>query len=163
MPDAPTPPPTADLLDERPELAACAPIFRDFGGRRAFHGPIRTCTAPEDNSRVRELVSGPGNGAVLVVDGGGSMRCALLGDRLGELAAANGWAGIVVHGCVRDTNRLAALELGVRALASHPRRSEKRSLGETDVVVRFAGATFRPGDYLVADEDGIVVADSPPF
>lgn len=153
----PTPPPTADLLDLAADLAVADPLFTDFGGTRVFHGPIRTCTAPADNSRVRELLAEPGEGAVLVVEGGGSRSCALLGDRLGDLAVTNGWSGVVVHGCVRDTAVLKRLPIGVRALAALPRKSIKRGLGERDVELFFAGVHFVPGDHLVADEDGLVV------
>ena len=132
-----------------------------FGGRRAFHGPISTIRCFEDNSRVKEAVEGPGSGRVLVVDGGGSRRRALLGDKLGLAAVNNGWAGIIIYGCIRDSAELARMDLGVRALGTVPMRSEKKGAGERDVPVRFAGVTFRPGEFVYVDEDGIIVAAAP--
>ncbi|MFZ8987160.1 MAG: ribonuclease E activity regulator RraA [Steroidobacteraceae bacterium] len=149
---------TADLADAHPAAQVASPGLRHFGGRGRFFGPIATILCFEDNSRVRELVASPGLGRVLVVDGGGSMQCALLGDLLGEKAVQNGWAGVVVNGCVRDSRRLRELPLGVMALETHPRRSEKRGLGEVDIPVRFAGVTFEPGGHLYADEDGLLVS-----
>jgi regulator of ribonuclease activity A len=151
---------TADLCDQHPEVAVAAPVFRSFGGRRRFAGAIATLRCFEDNSLVRERLTEPGNGRVLVVDGAGSMRCALVGDLLGALGVKNGWAGVVVHGCVRDTAALGAMDLGVLALAAHPMKSVKRGEGERDVVVAFAGVMFRPGAWLYADEDGVIVAPS---
>ncbi len=150
---------TADLCDEHADLLqVCEPVFHMFGGRRAFHGPISTVRCFEDNSRVREAVEAPGEGKVLVVDGGGSRRRALLGDRLGEAAVRNGWAGIVIHGCIRDSAELGRMDLGIRALGTIPLRSDKRGEGERDVPVRFAGVTFRPGEFIYVDEDGVIVA-----
>lgn len=154
---------TADLCDgaeesgERAQVAE--PIFRDFGGIVAFHGPIVTVDANEDNTSVRAMLEQLGNGSVLVVDGRGSLRCALVGDRLAQLAVENGWAGIVVNGCVRDTAVLATMPIGVKALAACPCRSVKRMAGAVGVAVTFAGVTFKPGDLLYADHDGIVVAE----
>lgn len=153
--------PTADLCDAAEEgriagLQVAQPGLVSLGGRRAFGGPIRTVRAPEDNTLVREALEGPGDGAVLVVDGMGSAACALLGDRLGALAARNGWSGVVVHGCVRDAAALGRLELGVLALWTCPRRSRKLGRGERGVPVSFLGVCFRPGDQLSADEDGLV-------
>jgi regulator of ribonuclease activity A len=153
---------TTDLCDRHADkLAIVAPVLRSFGGRRRFHGVIATVRCFEDNSLVRERLAEPGGGRVLVVDGGGSLKCALVGDQLGAMGTASGWSGIVVWGCIRDAAALAALDLGVLALATHPLRSVKRGLGERDVAVAFAGVTFRPGAYLYADEDGVVVAASP--
>jgi regulator of ribonuclease activity A len=149
---------TTDLCDAHPQVQTAEPIFRHFGGVRRFAGPAATAICLEDNSRVREAVGEPGKGRVLVVDGGGSVRCALLGDLLAEKAVSNGWAGVIVNGCVRDTARLGQLSLGVLALAAHPRRSEKRGHGEREVGVRFAGVTFHPGDWVYADEDGLIVS-----
>ncbi len=149
---------TTDLSDAHPHLPLAAPIFRHFGKRTTFFGPIRTVQCFEDNSFVKRAVETPGGGAVLVVDGGGSVRCALLGDLLAAKALQNGWAGLVIWGCVRDTEVLAQLDLGVMALAAHPRRSEKRSEGRADVPVRFAGLELVPGHYLYADADGILVS-----
>ena len=150
---------TTDLCDRFADrLAIAAPLFRSFGGRRRFHGAIATVRCFEDNSLVRERLAEPGGGRVLVVDGGGSMKCALVGDQLGASGVANGWGGVVVWGCVRDSTALAALDLGVLALAVHPLRSVKRGQGERDVAVAFAGVTFQPGAHLYADEDGVIVA-----
>lgn len=151
-------PPTTDLCDAHPSVQVAEPVLRHFGGRRRFSGVVATVLCLEDNSRVREAVAESGGGRVLVVDGGGSLQCALLGDLLGEKAVANGWSGVIVNGCVRDTAQLGRLELGVLAVAAHPRRSEKRGHGDRDVPVRFAGVTFHPGDHLYADEDGLVVS-----
>jgi regulator of ribonuclease activity A len=153
---------TTDLCDAHPEaLAIATPVFRSFGGRRRFAGAIATVRCFEDNSLVRERLDEPGGGRVLVVDGGGSLRCALLGDQLGALGVRNGWAGVVVWGCVRDTEALGGMDLGVLALAAHPLRSVKRGQGEREVPVEFAGATFRPGHVLYADADGVVIAPVP--
>jgi len=153
---------TTDLSDAHPDLQVCAPLFRDFGGRRDFHGPTATLKVFEDNALVRSALERPGEGRVLVVDGGGSLRCALVGGQLGELAVKNGWAGLLVHGCVRDTNELAAQPIGIKALAAHPRKSAKgQHGGAADVPVEFAGVRFLPGAWLYADADGIVVAASP--
>jgi regulator of ribonuclease activity A len=149
---------TTDLSDAHPTLQVAEPVLRHFGGSKRFSGRITTILCLEDNSRVREAVGEAGEGRVLVVDGGGSLQCALLGDLLGEKAVANGWSGVVINGCARDTFRLGQLDLGVLALAPHPRRSEKRGHGDRDVPVRFAGVTFRPGDYAYVDEDGLIVS-----
>jgi regulator of ribonuclease activity A len=148
---------TADLCDSHPDSVEIAdPLFSDFGGRETFHGMISTVKVFEDNSLVRQALEQPGQSRVLVVDGGGSLRCALLGDQLGALALENGWAGIVINGCVRDSAELMELDLGVRALATHPLKSVKRGEGRRDVVVRFAGVHFVPGHYLYADADGVL-------
>jgi len=153
------PPPTADLCDAHGDaIRVVAPIYRDFGKLRAFAGAIVTVKAPEDNVMVRSALEQPGQGRVLVVDGGGSLRCALVGEQIALLAAQNGWAGLLIHGCVRDVEAIARVEVGIKALASHPRRSAKKGWGERDVPVTFAGVTFTPGEWLCADEDGIVVA-----
>ncbi|WP_440995287.1 ribonuclease E activity regulator RraA [Arhodomonas sp. SL1] len=152
--------PTTDLCDAHEErLRILTPIFMDYGGRRSFSGPVVTVKAFEDNSLVRETLAENGDGRVLVVDGGGSLRCALVGDNLAALARDNGWSGVVVYGCIRDSGEIRELDIGVKALNVHPRRSEKRGEGERDVPVTFAGVTIAPGDWLYADEDGVVVAD----
>jgi regulator of ribonuclease activity A len=133
------------------------PVLRDFGGRAAFSGIVSTVKCFEDNSLVKAAVESPGGGRVLVVDGGGSLRRALVGGNLAAAAAKNGWAGLVVDGCVRDAAELAATDLGVRALALMPLPTEKRNVGERDVAVRIQGVWVRPGERLVADADGIVV------
>jgi regulator of ribonuclease activity A len=153
---------TADLCDDHgDDVQVCEPVFHMYGGRRAFHGPVSTVFCFEDNSRVKEAVEGPGRGYVLVVDGGGSRRRALLGDKLGLAAVNNGWAGVIIHGCIRDSAELATMALGVRALGTVPMRSEKRGAGERDVPVRFAGVTFRPGEFVYVDDDGIIVSAQP--
>ncbi|MBI5619005.1 MAG: ribonuclease E activity regulator RraA [Gammaproteobacteria bacterium] len=152
---------TADLYDAHGEaLRVAAPLFRDFGGAPSFEGPVATCKVFEDNSLVRAALEEPGNGRVLVVDGGGSLRCALVGDMLGALGRKNGWAGIVVYGCVRDAHALGEIPIGIKAIATNPRKSVKKGEGERDVLVRFADVAFKPGDYLYADRDGIVIADA---
>jgi regulator of ribonuclease activity A len=149
---------TADLVDEHGEaLQSCDLQLRQFGGRRRFHGPIRTVACFEDNALVRQVLSEPGDGAVLVVDGGGSLHTALVGDLIAGLAQANGWAGVVVHGAVRDTEALGGLDIGIKALGSNPRKSAKAATGQIDVPVRFGGVTFRLGEHLYSDEDGVVV------
>jgi regulator of ribonuclease activity A len=153
---------TADLCDEHADaVQVCEPIFQAFGGRHAFSGPVSTVRCFEDNSLVKEAVGGPGEGRVLVIDGGGSRRRALFGGNLGSAAVKNGWAGVIIYGCIRDSAELAQLNLGIRALGTMPLRSEKRGEGERDTPVRFAGVSFRPGDYVYVDEDGVVVSHGP--
>jgi regulator of ribonuclease activity A len=150
---------TADLCDRyAEELQIAEPGLLDFGGHKTFSGVIVTLKIFEDNSLVREELGNSGENKVLVVDGGGSLSCALLGDNLATLAVDNYWSGIVINGCVRDSAELGALQLGIRALNTHPLKSIKLGIGERQVSVRFSGITFRPGDYLYADQDGIVVA-----
>jgi regulator of ribonuclease activity A len=150
---------TADLCDNfSAELQVVAPVFRHFGGRARFAGPAATIKCFEDNSRVKEAVGEPGNGRVLVVDAGGSLRCAVLGDLLAKLAADNGWVGVVVYGCIRDSTDMRAFDLGVIALASVPLRSEKKGEGQRDALIQVPGARVRPGDWVYVDEDGMVVA-----
>ncbi len=152
---------TADLCDEHGDILRVAqPLLRSYGGRAAFAGPVRTLRVLEDNSLVRSALEQPGDGAVLVVDGGGSRNCALLGDMLGALAVNNGWAGIVINGCIRDSKQIATMALGVLALDTHPRKSRKQNRGEADVTINIAGIAVAPGNYLYADEDGLVVADT---
>ncbi|MCB1876492.1 MAG: ribonuclease E activity regulator RraA [Chromatiales bacterium] len=151
---------TADLCDAHGDrLQVVEPLFSDFGGRERFHGPIRTVKCFEDNSLVRSTLESPGNGAVLVVDGGGSLRCALLGDMLAQLGVDNGWSGVVVYGCIRDSAAMAEMDIGVRALATHPRKSNKSGEGQSDIALHFADCDFRPRHFLYADEDGIVVSE----
>ncbi len=152
---------TTDLSDAHgSRVRHCAPVFRDFGGRIAFSGQIVTLEAFEDNTRVRELLEMSGEGRVLVIDGGGSLNCAMVGGNLGVLAEQNGWTGILVNGCVRDTAELNDCNVGIKALAAHPRKTEKRGLGDTGVFVSFAGVTFAPGDWLYADADGVIVSST---
>ena len=153
---------TADLCDAHAdELQIAEPGLVIMGGTPAFGGPIATVQVLEDNVLVRRALEEPGQGRVLVIDGGGSLRCALLGDMLATLARDNGWAGVIVNGCVRDSRAIGALEVGVMALATHPRKSGKLGQGSRDVPVTFAGVTFRPGQVVYADRDGIVVAARP--
>lgn len=150
--------PTSDLFDEHAARAStCETQFRSFGGVRAFSGRIATVRCHEDNVLVKQRVGEPGAGRVLVVDAGGSLRCALVGDNVAGAALANGWAGLVIHGCVRDVAALAELQLGILAVGTNPRPSGKTGAGEVDVPVSFGGCTFVPGDELYADEDGILV------
>ena len=165
-PHGPTPLPTCDLCDaneaalQAGTLRVLHPAFRAFGARRAFAGPVATVRCFEDNSLVRAVLEEPGAGRVLVVDGGGSLRCALLGGNLAQLGARNGWAGVIVNGCVRDVAEIDACDIGVRALATHPRRSEKRGGGERDRTVEIGGARVSPGDWCYADEDGVLISDA---
>ncbi|GFR52154.1 hypothetical protein Agub_g14613 [Astrephomene gubernaculifera] len=161
---------TADLTDKyMPEpvdqvcprsLQIVTPnLFRDFGGKLRFSGQASTIKCFENNPLVRQAVEQPGNGRVLVVDGGGSLRCALLGDMLAAAAVKNGWAGIIVHGCIRDSADIAGMPLGVKALGTHPLKSSKRDPGQRDVPVCFGGVTVKPGDWVYADADGIIVSE----
>jgi regulator of ribonuclease activity A len=153
---------TADLCDAYADrLQICEPMFQPYGGVTAMRGVVSTVRCFEDNSRIKEAVEGPGQGRILIVDGGGSRRHALFGGNLGKAAVKNGWAGVIIYGCIRDSAELGGMKLALRALGTMPLRSEKRGDGERDVPVRFAGVTFRPGDYVYADEDGIVVAREP--
>jgi regulator of ribonuclease activity A len=148
---------TADLLDEHPDALVCALQLVQYGGIPAFEGPVATIRCHEDNVLLKQRVAEPGNGRVLVVDGGGSLRVALLGDMVAGLAAASGWAGLVVNGCVRDVAVLRHLPIGIKALASNPRPSGKQGAGEVDVPVEIGGISVRPGAHLASDDDGIVV------
>ena len=153
---------TTDICDELGDNVEVAiPMFSDFGGSNRFSGVISTVKCHEDNSRVREALGEPGAGRVLVVDGGGSLRCALLGDMLAALGRDNGWAGVLVYGCIRDSEEIGRTEIGVKALAAHPQKSLKKGVGERDVSVRFADLTFVPGKYLYADPDGVIVTEKP--
>nr|WP_314485085.1 ribonuclease E activity regulator RraA [uncultured Pseudomonas sp.] len=153
---------TPDLCDAYPDLVqVLEPMFSNFGGRDSFGGQIVTIKCFEDNSLVREQVELDGQGKVLVVDGGGSLRRALLGDMLAEKAAKNGWEGLVIYGCVRDVDALIQTNVGVQALASHPLKTDKRGIGDLNVVVSFAGVTFKPGEYIYADNNGVLVSPSP--
>lgn len=149
---------TTDLSDLHPKkVQAAESLFRDFGGRKMFHGEIVTLKNFEDNSFVRKALEQNGESKVLVIDGGGSLRCALLGDQLGELAVKNKWSGVLVFGCVRDSEALSQLDLGIKALNTHPLKTEKRNEGQENITVRFAGVDFVPGTFIYADEDGVLV------
>jgi regulator of ribonuclease activity A len=150
---------TADLCDAHAgTVSVLEPMLGSFGGRARCTGPVRTVKVFEDNALVRATLGTPGDGAVLVVDGGGSRRCALVGDQLATLAIDNGWAGLVVWGCIRDSAVIGAMPIAVFALATHPLRSARKGTGDRDVAVSFGGVTFAPGNVLYADDDGIVVA-----
>ncbi len=149
---------TCDLADAHGDGARVLPgTLRHYGGLRRVSGPVVTVKCFEDNTRVKELVEAPGEGRVLVVDGGGSMRYALLGDNLAGEAQRNGWVGVVVHGCVRDTAALRDLQLGVMALGSTPRRSLKNGEGQVDIPIEIGTVRCLPGDMLFADDDGVLV------
>lgn len=149
---------TADLSDELDrDVQVIEPPWNDYGGNIAFSGPAATVRCHDDNSKVREMLESPGEGRVLVVNGGASVQCALLGDMLGDLAVANGWTGVIVNGCIRDSQAIGKLPLGVKARATHPRKSVKAGKGETQVTLAFGGVTITPGDVIYADADGILV------
>lgn len=151
---------TADLYDQHGDaLRVCDPIFRDFGGQLSFAGPVVTVKCFEDNTFVKSTLAEPGEGRVLVVDAGGSLRCAMLGDLIAASAVENGWAGVILFGCVRDSAEIGTMPLGVKALASNPRKSQRRGEGQRDIPVTFAGVRFAPGDQVYCDQDGILVAD----
>ena len=157
--------PTCDLCDVHRAAAGHAlrvlpPVFRDYGGVARFAGRVSTVKCFEDNSLVKQALDEPGQGRVLVVDGGGSLRRALVGGNIAAAAARNGWAGVVVDGCVRDVDELRACRVGIRALALIPLPTDKRGQGERDVAVQLQGVWVRPGDRLVADADGIVLLDA---
>ncbi len=148
-----------DICDDfLPEVQVLEPLFTAYGGRQKFCGEIVTVKCFEDNSLVKQTLGTDGHGKVLVVDGGGSLRCALLGDMLGAMAAQNGWQGVLINGCVRDVKILRTIDIGVSALVCHPLKSNKRNEGQLNVPVRFAGVDFEPDQYLYADENGIIVA-----
>ena len=150
---------TPDLCDAYPELVQVVePMFSNFGGRESYGGEIVTVKCHEDNSLVKAQAELPGQGRVLVVDGGGSLRRALLGDMIAEKAAKNGWEGMVIYGCVRDVDVLMQIDLGVQALASHPMKTDKRDIGDLNVSVTFGGVTFVPGQYVYADNNGVLVS-----
>ena len=149
-----------DLCDQYGDsLRVLSPMLKNFGGNNCFHGKISTIKCHEDNSFVADAVREEGDGSVLVVDGGGSLRCALLGDNLAAIAASNSWAGIIVFGCVRDVVALKDISLGIQAIAPHPIKSVKRQVGLRDVEVSFGGVSFIPGQYVYADDNGVIVSE----
>ncbi|HVL77649.1 MAG TPA: ribonuclease E activity regulator RraA [Noviherbaspirillum sp.] len=155
---------TCDLCDNHEDklgdgtLAVLPPVFQKFGKRTAFSGRAATLKVFEDNVLVRAALETPGEGRVLVVDGGGSLRCALVGGNLGALAEKNGWAGIIVNGCIRDSDEINACDIGVRALATHPQRSVRKGVGERELRVLIAGTAVYPGDWIYADADGVLIS-----
>ena len=153
---------TADLCDaHESDVSVLEPMLAHFGGRSQLRGSVQTAKVFEDNVLVKAELAKPGDGRVLVVDGGGSLRCALVGDVLAQMAVDNGWAGIIVYGAIRDTAAIAAMDLCVMAMGSHPMKSIKKGAGDVGVAVTFAGQTIRPGDWLYADDDGVIVAKRP--
>ncbi len=152
---------TTDLCDRyAATLQIAEPALQNFGGNVVFNGPIVTLKVFENDALVRTTLERPGQGQVLVVDGGGSMHCALMNEQLAELAKKNGWLGVVVNGCIRHSVALAKIGIGIRALAKNPRNSFKHGAGEKNIPVRFAGVHFTPGQYLYADEDGLVISET---
>ena len=150
---------TADLHDEHEGKVQVANVLmQGYGLKTRFSGPTSTVRCFEDNSRVRAALEEQGKGCVLVVDGGASIRCALVGDKLAEMGMKNGWAGMVVYGCIRDSAVISKLDIGIKALGTNPRRSVKKGVGERDIPLDFADVTFAPGEWLYADEDGILVS-----
>lgn len=156
---------TTDICDAHPELlddgrlAVLPPVFQSYGQLRSFAGPAYTLRVHEDNALVRTVLETPGQGQVLVIDGGASLRRALVGGQLGLLAQNNGWAGILVDGCIRDTDEINACQIGVRALAAHPRKSSKKGEGDRQIQVQIQGVAVRPGSWIYADADGVLVAE----
>ena len=151
---------TTDLCDKYPDKIKISETigFKDFGGRKIFSGKIYTVKCFEDNSFVRKALETNGEYKVLIVDGGGSMRCALLGDMLGDLAIKNNWNGIIIYGCLRDSAAMGKLPLGVKALNTIPLKSNKKNMGEENITVHFAGIDFVPGEFVYCDDDGIIVS-----
>ena len=150
---------TPDLCDEYPDLVqVLSPMLQNFGGIDSFGGEIVTVKCFEDNSIVKEQVGLPGQGKVMVVDGGGSMRNALLGDMLAEKAAENGWEGLIIYGSIRDVDVIRQTKLGVQAISTHPRKTEKKGVGDLNIPVTFGGVTFVPGQYVYADNNGVIIA-----
>jgi regulator of ribonuclease activity A len=152
---------TADLVDRiGPDVRSCDLQFRQFGGRTEFAGPISTVRCFEDNALLKSVLSQPGAGGVLVIDGAGSLHSALVGDLIAELGRSNGWAGLVINGAVRDAAALRGIEIGIKALGTNPRKSAKNGVGERDVEITLGGVTFTPGEIAYSDDDGIVVVSS---
>lgn len=151
-------PDLCDAFSDECQIVLGTPRFFDFGGKLSFNGPISTLKVFEDNTLVRQQLETDGKGRVMVVDAGGSNRCAMLGDNLAELGVKNNWAGIIMYGCIRDSEDIAQLALGVKALGTMPLKSVKRGEGQIDIPVTFAGVTFTPGDFAYCDADGIITA-----
>jgi len=150
--------PTADLVDDiGPDVRSCDVQFRQFGRRTEFAGPIRTVRCHQDNALLKSVLSEAGEGGVLVIDGGGSLHTALVGDVIADLARANDWAGLIVNGAVRDAAALRGLDLGIKALGTNPRKSSKTGAGQRDVTISLGGVDFVPGDIAYSDDDGIVI------
>lgn len=152
---------TADLIDIAPHTPSCEAQFRHFGRRAQFSGRVRTVKCERDNGLVKQLMNSASDGEVLIVDGGGSLYSALMGDMIASAGAANGWAGAVIFGAIRDSVALDMMDFGVKALGTNPRKSAKDGAGEVDVPVSFGGVTFHTGDYVYCDEDGVLVSPTP--
>ena len=151
---------TADLFDHHADqLQVCSPVFRDFGKETRFCGPIRTLKVFESFGITKSTLATDGKGHVLVIDGGGSLRCAMLGDKLAQLAIDHNWKGILINGCVRDSAAISKLSIGVKALGTNPTRPSPEGDGQLDVPVRFSSVTFHPGHFLYADADGVVLSE----
>jgi len=153
---------TPDLCDKYPDLVRVVePIFKNYGGKSSFGGQIVTIKCHEDNSVVKETAGTAGNGKIIVVDGRGSLRRALLGDLIAENAVQNGWEGFIIYGCIRDVDTISTMNLGVKALNTNPLKTEKKGIGDLNIPVSFAGVTFKPGEYVYADSNGIIVSSKP--
>ncbi|MCH7928116.1 MAG: ribonuclease E activity regulator RraA [Candidatus Dadabacteria bacterium] len=153
---------TPELCDKYPDLVRVVePIFKNYGGKSSFGGQIVTIKCHEDNSVVKETAGTAGNGKIIVVDGGGSLRRALLGDLIAENAVENGWEGFIIYGCIRDVDSISTMNLGVKALNTNPLKTEKKGIGDLNIPVSFGGATFKPGEYVYADSNGIIVSSKP--
>ncbi len=150
---------TPDLCDKySAEVRVLTPMFNNYGGKAAFCGEVVTVKCFEDNSLVKQQAATAGEHRVMVVDGGGSLRRALLGDMIAENALKNGWSGFIIFGCIRDVDEIAKLDLGVQALNCHPLKTEKRGVGDLNVPVTFGGVTFNPGEFVYADSNGVLVS-----
>lgn len=153
---------TPELCDKYPDLVRVVePIFKNYGGKSSFGGQIVTIKCHEDNSVVKETAGTAGNGKIIVVDGGGSLRRALLGDLIAENAVQNGWEGFIIYGCIRDVDSISTMNLGVKALNTNPLKTEKKGIGDLNIPVSFGGVTFKPGEYVYADSNGIIVSSKP--
>ena len=153
---------TPDLCDKYPDLVRVVePIFKNYGGKSSFGGQTVTIKCYEDNSVVKETAGTAGNGKIIVVDGGGSLRRALLGDLIAENAVQNGWEGFIIYGCIRDVDDISTMNLGVKALNTNPLKTDKKGIGDLNIPVSFGGVTFKPGEYVYADSNGIIVSSKP--
>ena len=153
---------TDDFCDENCEdVQVSGMSFNSYGGKLRFYGEIVTLKLFEDNQLVRDQVNSDGKGKVLVIDGGGSMRRALLGDMLAAKAAENAWNGILINGCIRDSLEMSNMNLGIMALGTHPLKTVKAGIGQTNVPVSFSGLNFSPADFIYIDEDGIIISEKP--
>lgn len=153
---------TADLADrEGASVRSCDVQFRSYGGRAVFSGRIRTVTCFQDNALLKKVLSEPGEGQVLVIDGAGSVHTALIGDVIAELGRSHGWSGVIANGAIRDSAVIGEMDFGVKALGTNPRKSSKNGDGEVDQDVELGGVTFKPGEHVYCDQDGIVVVSEP--